>query len=140
MSTVSRLPESPVNGSPPDEEMFLAASDTLPMAPAPTIECRAAPRVERRFVVRMRMGATALRRCLSRDVSTEGLFVLMPGAPAVGATVECVLVHPVTGVELALRARVVRAGETLAGPGVGLAFDALSDAQRAALATYVSGC
>ena len=34
----------------------------------------------------------------------------------------------------------VRAGETLAGPGVGLAFDALSDAQRAALATYVSGC
>lgn len=129
-----------MTGTPPDDRQYLAASDTLPMMPGPVVESRAAPRVERRFVVRMRMGPAALRRCLSRDVSTEGIFVLMPGAPAVGEIVECVLVHPVSGVELPLWARVVRAGETLAGPGVGLAFEALSEAQRAALKAYISGC
>ncbi len=129
--------------TPTADDPFLAASDTLPMAPLPPpdsmIESRAAPRAQRRFVVRMRLGPSALRRCLSSDVSTEGIFVLMPGAPPVGAAVECVLVHPGDGRELVVPARVVRAGETLAGPGVGLAFDALSAAQRAALARYVSG-
>ncbi len=137
MAQVVAPPESPVFGSPPEDETILCASDTLPMAPAPPVESRAAPRFERRFVVRMRRGPPARRRCLCRDGSTEGIFVLMPGAPAVGATVDCVLVHPEAGRELTLRARVVRAGETLAGPGVGLAFERMSTDQRQRLRHFV---
>ncbi len=121
----------------------LATQDTLEREAAaaglaPFAHTRAAPRIERTFVVRIRMGGQALKRALSRDVSEAGIFLLTPDPPPVGSLLECVLVHPVDGMELKVPARVVRAGVTLAGPGVGLQFEATCPTLRRALVRYVS--
>lgn len=128
---------------------------TAPTMPMPAISRQAVegisdtaafPAVEERrrvdrhaaaFVVRLRLSDTQqYLRCLSRDVGEGGVLVLMPELPAIGSHLECVMVHPDTGAELRVRARVVRHANTLAGRGAGIAFDEMAPAQRARLATF----
>lgn len=107
---------------PPD----LGRAQTLPL-----------PALGPRRIVRLRLAEADLGRCLRRGA--KGFFVLMPDPPPVGTALDCVFVHPVSGAEQRLAARVRREEETLAGPGAEIVLEPLDGPGLTRLAAFLRG-
>lgn len=75
---------------------------------------------------------------LTRDLSEGGTFLQTDVAPAPGTRVVVVLIHPDDGSEFSMPGTVARVVEEPPSErGVGVAFDALSDPQRAAFRRFI---
>lgn len=91
--------------TPPDPH---AATAPLPRVPTPGVGTRR--------VLRLRLSAADLRRCLIRETSDRVLLVLLADPPGAGAAVEVVVVHPTGDEEVVVPGRVLRCAESMAGP------------------------
>jgi len=124
--------------SPPDDEAPQKRLWAAETAPLPRVVDFGQPRrpgggQARAVVMRLEKQAD-VARLFNRNAT---VFVLMPDPPLVGTAVECVLVHPKDQSEVKVMAEVVRVGETLAGTGVELRFEAPDPAMREVLMDFV---
>ena len=95
----------------------------------------------RRYAAQFRVSlasAELLEECVTRDVSSGGMFLATEQVPALGTKIQVLLVHPETEQTFALNGEVVRINPPGVEPaGMAVRFENLPESRKADLETFV---